>query len=288
MCFYDRLKKGINKFPKKIHLQKDVCIKMETKLPLKNLGDYVCKIRKRKKMNQVEFYRFLFPESDAEEENIKKKMNSIEHGKGKRVNYELLIRLHEKFDVSLDYLFGFETKYPNYENKAACLYTGLNPETIKQLHNWSLYANMDIPESSTGMSVAQREEYEHKRQLITDAKWIYEIINMLFQPKYKEDLVDGISDLSVLYDIYMLSVDIPDTVYGIPYEITQKDIPWYEKAVNSVEICSDSLIFSDLMNESHIIDLSEISQRMWKDRLLKDIDIMISSIKEKDQLDNVD
>lgn len=281
MCLYDKLEKGRVRFPKYILFSLEKKQIMETNHHLNNLGEYVLSCRKTMKMNQVDFYRYLFPESEAREENIKKKMNSLENGKGKWVNYDLLFRLHEKFDVSLDYLFGLETEYPNYENKAACLYTGLDPETIKQLHFWSSYANMDMTENKKEMTSAQRQEYADIRQLITDAKWIYEITKMLFQPKSEEDKIDGISDLSVLYDIYMMSVDIPDKVYGVPYEITNSDKPWYEKICNSVEICSDSLSFADSMNESHNIDLSEISQRIWKDRLIEDIEKMIDSMKNK-------
>lgn len=180
---------------------------MERNLHLEKLGDFVRNQRKNMKMNQIIFYKYLFPEKNLNDENIKKKMNSIENGKGKEMNYELLFRLREKFDVSIDYLLGFEIEYPNYENKAACEYTGLKPETIKQLHFWSKYLMMNEPEAEVDMTDNQLEELYLKKTRISEAKWIFEITNMLFQPKSQTDIKEGISDLTVLYDLYMMSFD---------------------------------------------------------------------------------
>ena len=148
---------------------------MEIKLPLIRLGEYIRGQRDSMKLNQVDFYKFLFPEKDLNDENIKKKMNAIENGKGKEMNYELIFRLHEKFDLSIDYLFGFQTEFPNYDNKAACEYTGLAPESIKQLHFWSKYLHKEIPEIQSNMTEDQKKNALREGERIHGSKWIFEI-----------------------------------------------------------------------------------------------------------------
>jgi len=257
---------------------------MEIKLPLCELGRFVCEKRKKKKMNQVAFYRYLFPEKTIEDENIKKKMNAIEHGKGKELNCELLFRLHEKFDLSIDYLFGFETEYPNYENKAACNYTGLSPVSIKQLHFWSRYLLGDEPEYTQGMSDEEHKEYVTEITRIREAKWIFAILNFLLQPKSIEEENTGISDLSILYDIYMLVNDKTKRITGIPEKVLNSNLPWIDKLSQSVTLSPDSLYFSDSMNEPHSVNIREINKKIWKERLLKDIDDLIQCVENKEIL----
>ncbi|MBO4459233.1 MAG: hypothetical protein J5778_01090 [Clostridiales bacterium] len=253
---------------------------MEIKLPLVKLGDFVNKTRTNLKMNQVEFYRYIFPEKDLNDENIKKKMNVIENGKGKEMNYELLFRLHDMFDLSMDYLFGFETEYPNYENKAVCKYTGLLPESVRQLHFWGNYLLKEEPKYSNKMTKGQYKEYLLEKTRIEEAKWIFEIVNMLFQPKSDEDEKSGISNLSVLYDIHMLITDRTEKIVGIPMEIASSNLSSVDKSVNSIAISPDSLCFSDSMNEIHKVNIIEVNRKIWEEQLLKDIDALVRVVKE--------
>ena len=254
---------------------------METKLPLKKFGQFVKETRKNMKMSQVKFYRYLFPEKDFDDENIKKKMYVIENGKGKEMNYELLFRLHDMFDLSMDYLFGFETDYPNYENKAVCKYTGLSPESVRQLHFWKYYLLKEEPKYSSKMTKQQYKEYVTEKTRINEAKWFFEIVNTLLQPKSVEDKKSGVSDLSVLYDIYMLITDRTEKIVGIPMEVAEKDISWPDKTAKSIAVSPDSLYFSDSMNETHRVDIIEVNRQIWEERLLKDIDELVQVIREK-------
>ena len=252
---------------------------MEIKLPLTRLGEFVRNQRKKLKMNQTEFYRFLFPEKNLEDENIKKKMNAIEHGKGKELNYELLFRLHEKFDLSFDYLFGFETEYPNYDNKAACNYTGLEPEAIRQLHFWSKYIYKEDPEYVQDMTEQQYKDYIREKTRIGEAKWIFAIMNALLKPKSAADIKDGISDLSILYDMYMMMTNDIEHIRGLPLDIVNSDLSWNEKALSSVTLCPDTLYFTDSMNETHKVNIGEVNRKIWEERLLKDINNMIQYLR---------
>lgn len=264
------------RFPNKILFEMELKNKMEKNLHLEKLGDFVRNQRKNMKMNQIIFYKYLFPEKNLNDENIKKKMNSIENGKGKEMNYELLFRLREKFDVSIDYLLGFEIEYPNYENKAACEYTGLKPETIKQLHFWSKYLMMNEPEAEVDMTDNQLEELYLKKTRISEAKWIFEITNLLFQPKSQTDIKEGISDLTVLYDLYMMSFDKTKKIVGIPLDIANSGLSWFDQVGNNIALDPESLSFADSMNEIHTVNIKEITRKIWEERLLKDINIMIS------------
>lgn len=264
------------RFPNNVLFEMELKNKMERNLHLEKLGDYVRNQRKNMKMNQINFYKYLFPEKNLNDENIKKKMNSIENGKGKEMNYELLFRLREKFDVSIDYLLGFEIEYPNYENKAACEYTGLKPETIKQLHFWSKYLMMIEPEAEVDMTDNQLEELYLKKTRISEAKWIFEITNMLFQPKSQTDIKEGISDLTVLYDLYMMSFDKTKKIVGIPLDIANSGLSWFDQVGNNIALDPESLSFADSMNEIHTVNIKEITRKIWEERLLKDINIMIS------------
>ena len=66
---------------------------METICYLKTLAKLVRSIRKKMRMNQVEFYNFLYPENPYTDENKKKKMNALERVKSKMVDWDLLLTL---------------------------------------------------------------------------------------------------------------------------------------------------------------------------------------------------
>ena len=207
-------------------------------------------------------------------------MNAIENGKNKKADFDLLFRLHEKYDVSLDYLFGYETEYVNYENQATSKYTGLSGEAIEQLHFWSKCRDEKMPELPDNITDTDYKDYINHLNLINESKWILDTASKLFEKKYEKDEKDGIADLSILYDIYMLSLDTPETVMGISEEIANSKMPLLEKAANGIRIAANSIFYSDGMNEVHKIDIAEINKQIWKDRLIKDIDMFIESIRE--------
>lgn len=254
---------------------------MEINSHLYKMGERIREVRKRQGLNQIEFYRAVFPEKDLETENIKKKMNQIENGALKRVNIDMILRICEHFDVSLDYLFGFETDYPNYENKAACLYTGLSSEAISQLHFWNGFRDKEIPPRRKGLSAEEEKKYYTELDRIRESKWILEIVNELLEKKSEADEKSGISDLSIFYDLYMMTLDAPSIVSGIDADIAFRDIPYWEKWEHIVKVSSDSISYSDQMGEAHSIRFNEINQQVWRNRLMKDIDDFVEYISNK-------
>lgn len=173
--------------------------------------------------------------------------------------------------MSLDYLFGFETDYPNYENKAACLYTGLSSEAISQLHFWNGFRDKEIPPRRKGLSAEEEKKYYTELDRIRESKWILEIVNELLEKKSEADEKSGISDLSIFYDLYMMTLEAPSIVSGIDAE----------KWKHIVNVSSDSISYSDQMGEAHSIRFNEINQQVWRNRLMKDIDDFVEYISNK-------
>ena len=254
---------------------------MEYNIHLVEMGNKIRTIRTKHKMNQVAFYRYLFPEVKLEEENIKKKMNALENGKSIRINFELLQRIHDKLDVSIDYLLGYETEYKNYENKAVSDYTGLSSEAVSQLHFWSKYKDSDLPEPTASITDAEFLRNLTEQQNKQDSYWILYITSKLLEMKSDEEQKKGIADLSILYDIYMMSLDPPEYILGIPNDIASKKIPFLEKAVNSVQIAANSISYKDSNNEIHPINIGLLNQQIWKERLIQDVEKFIIEIKKR-------
>ena len=119
---------------------------------LKQIGDCVKRERNKRKMNQLEFYRFLYPGSNLANEGIKSYMNDIENAKRKKIDPDFLLELHEKCDLGMDYIFGYETEFPNHESENASNYTGLSVETIELLHKLALAKKAEIPSLEPGMN----------------------------------------------------------------------------------------------------------------------------------------
>ena len=256
---------------------------MEINLHLNEMGEKIYRIRKEQRMNQVDFYRDLFPEKDLEDENIKKKMNAIENGKNKRADYELLFRIREKYDVSLDYLFGFETEYPSYENKAASMYTGLSSEAVGQLHYWCRYKGRKVPELYPGMTERQIRAINNESVLSRESEWILFITSKLLEKKSEKDEKTGIADLSVLYDIYMMSLEPPKTLLGIPEEILTKQLSFEDKIGHTVRVSANTVSYIDEMGEIHQVDIRKMNQQVWKERLIKDLEVFITELRSERQ-----
>ncbi len=254
---------------------------MDKYIPLIEMGKKIYDVRKRNHMSQIAFYKSLFPEKDLYEENIKKKMNAIENGKNKKCDYELLFRLHEKYDISLDYLFGFETEYPNYDNKAASDYTGLSAEAIRQLHYWNNHKNNSHPQILSDMTDQQIEQLLNEITRIQESNWILDIVSKLLEFKSDGGMDIGNADLSILYDIYMMTLDSPDIVLGIPEDIARNNMAFTEKISHYERIAADTISFSDSMNELHPINIGEINRQIWKQRLMNDLEKFTVEVRKK-------
>ena len=255
-------------------------MKTEEKCHLYKLGEIVRQERKKRDMNQIDFYKFLFPDNDYNDENIKKKMNALENGKNTNANYELLFALHDKCELSMDYLFGFETKYPNYENKEACTYTGLSTETIQSLHTFSSALHNSIPEPDAEMS---RETFIERDSLISkknEAAWILKMIDLLFYEDNSSNKNPS-SNLKILHDLYMLSVAIPKAIWGTPEDSSDEVDDLGFGLNNSIPLVSNSLVMTDTFGGARSIDINKIHRQIWKDCLVKDLDVFIEKVRKE-------
>ena len=152
-----------------------------------SLGEKVVKERTKKKMNQVDFYRYLFPDSDKEDETIKKKMNKIENAKQRSIDFEFVNVLCEKCDLSIDYLFGRQTEFKNHQSEFVNSYTGLSANSIEQLHEWkkNLEDNVNTRILTdgywhTGESDIDPDDLFDRAHKKKEALHFIEIINYLF------------------------------------------------------------------------------------------------------------
>lgn len=109
---------------------------MEKNILLSRFGKVVKETRlsMNPKMSQVAFFYYLFPNTYKTEENIKKKMNAIERGRGTNLDMTFLEAFVLKTNYSLDYIFGNNANYKSYDNEYLCNYFGLAEETIIALH----------------------------------------------------------------------------------------------------------------------------------------------------------
>ncbi len=253
-------------------------MKNEYKSHLIHLGKVVKQERKKRKMTQTEFYEFLFPDNDEEELNVKKKMNYIENAKWVEVKYELLLALNEKCELSMDYLLGFENKYPNHDNKFACLYTGLSVETINLLHRLSKAKNADIPPLSSHMDEQQRKKRCQIFSEKMEADWILKISDLLFF-EGKDKKGRELSNLKLLFDLYMISVSKPERLFGLPIGTVNKDDDCIDISYKNKELYFDSLLLSDSFDVTHSLDIEEVYQQIWRNRLERDLEEFIAEVR---------
>ena len=256
---------------------------MERHNHLKTMGKIVRETRKRNHMNQIDFYRELFPERELEEENIKKKMNAIENGKMKRVDIDLLLRLRDRFDVSLDYLFGFETEYPSYENKAASQYTGLSTEAVRQLRYWKRLKDKELPDlSAIEDNAVNRKHYYEGINKRNEAKWILYFASQLLGNRPENEEQEGVGDLPILHDLYMMSLE-PQTIMGVPEMVSKSNLSLAEKIERTIKFDAAMVSYQDGAGGARRIDIAAINRQIWKEKLLQDVEALILDLQREDE-----
>lgn len=246
---------------------------MEGNHYLMMLGRIVREERKKRKMTQIQFFNYLFPEEMYSDESKKKKINAIERGKGVYVNYETLFKLHEKCDLSMDYMFGLETEFPNYETKTACEYTGLDKHTIQQLHLFAKDLNASLPSLSSGMTEHQQMEYVTICEKQIQANWVLKTIDTLFLEK-QNNKGNRITNLRILFDLYMMSVTKPESVLGTPVE----DNGHMLNRNSTVRIDINSLSMRDSFHSIHRIDVEKVHKEIWMKKLVADLDSFVALV----------
>lgn len=237
---------------------------------LVKIGEAVKAERTKRKMSQTAFYTFLFPGVYWDDKSIKSKMHDIEHGDYKFIDPVFLQALHDKCNLGMDYLFGFETEFPNHENEQASAYTGLSSKTVEILHELEVAKDASIPDLEPDMS---DEEYKHICKMRNDkqeADWILKILEVLLS----EDLDKGDTypNYNILFDLYMISVVKPAKLRGVPMDSLKGDDGLLEISKHTKELDMDNLHMKDTFGVLHTININKIHQQIWKDKLNVDIE----------------
>lgn len=266
-------------------------------------GNLVRAERKRLNMNQIDFYSFLFPDNGKEEETIKKKMNSIENGKQKSIDFDMLLAICQKCDVSADYILGLKTDYRNHASEFVCSYTGLDENAVNHLHKWNVDKNNGADLSLIGKAFWEGQEQDvnnayNKQSAITFLR----IINYLFKEgelPSDNNRKKGIrySNLRILYSLYLLCMAKPKTITGTTI-LDESDTLQYLLAGNIIDpyaksVISDSLkyikldgsklvIMEDDNNVHYPIYMKDILEQIARRQLDRALDDLIASINNEE------
>lgn len=265
---------------------------MESNSHPKRFGKKLRNIRKSKKMSQVEFYKYLFPETSSSEEVIKKKMNKVENGKQKSVDLDMFLRICDKCDISADYLIDREKDYSNQDRKIAGEYTGLSDKAIKQLHEWSEAQKIEVEYYD---EIALIEEGEHdesywKNLRKKSAILFLEMFNLLFEDGKQTITINGhkhderFSNLSIIHSIYMICAGQPKLINGhLTKEYKEEKFIYSDRVDDCVQIDATRVTFEDEENVLFPLDVEAIMhQYAWK-RLERAIDLLRMQIQEKNK-----
>ena len=238
------------------------------------IGEIVKSERNKRGMSQKRFYEFLFPGGYWDDKGIKSKMHDIEHGQYKFIDPEFLQALHDKCNIGMDYIFGYETEFPNHENEQASKYTGLSSETIEILHELAVAKNTPIPESESDMNDEEFECICKIKSNKQEADWILKILEVLLS----EDLDKGDTypNYNILFDLYMIAVVKPAELRGVTTDSLKGEYGLREISDNTKDLFMDSLSMTDSFGGLHTINVDKIHQQIWKDKLSIDVERFIS------------
>ena len=107
-------------------------------------------------------------------------------------------------------------------------------------------------------------------------------INKLLENKEAAEEQDGIADLPILYDLYMMSRRPARVISGLPKEIAESNLEFKEKMKRFVKVAADTISYSDGEGGARQIDIGAISMQIWKERLLRDAESFAASIRAED------
>ena len=271
---------------------------METKCYPEEFGKIFKRIRKERKLTQIEMYETLFPDYHKTDENAKKYINSIEHGKTKTLNTELVIRFCKEFGVSADYLLGIKDDYTNHEIEFVCEYTGLEENAVKQLHEWCVDKNNGSDTSKIDEAFLEEEEEEHLRMhKKQDGIAFLRIVNYLFKSGTKKSSnrkrIEHYSNLRILYALYLLSMAKPKEVYAsfIPNDYAEflmtQNSPiksWFHHA--KVDL-SQPISMSDNNSIYYLISPKETLEVLGRKQLIDGVEWLIEQVKQDDYLEQI-
>ena len=277
---------------------------MEQFIHPEEFGSLVRSERRKLHMNQVDFYNYLFPDNMKEEENIKKKMNIIENGKQKSVDFEMLLAICKKCDVSADYILGLKTDYRNHDYEYVCNFTGLDQNAVQCLHKWVLDKNNGADLSMIGNAFFEDEEEEMNKAYRKQSAIIFlRIINYLFKEgKLPSDnkKKDGeiYSNLRILHSLYLLCMAKPKVISGSPVfdesynlnEYMNKDYRnphvnyMHSETLEFMKLDGKKPVFMEDDNDvTYLISMKDILEQIARRHLDKALDDLIISVKQEEQ-----
>ncbi len=261
-------------------------------------GEIVRKERNARNLNQVEFYKFLFPNTCKEEENIKKTMNAIENGKRSSVSIDFFMAFCEKCDVSADYLIGND-HYRNHDIAYICEYTGLTEKTVRTLHGWQDDANNGADISIIG-NAFWGDEGEKQMEMAYSKMYALQylrILNYLFSEYETKEKFNGkqkrvkYSNTGVLYALHQLCITKPyrlkgkllfEETFGHGYEYILARDPFLKNCLDSVSLnATDTMVLQDENDVWYPLNINSVFEQIARNHLNKSIDRLIESIKKE-------
>lgn len=261
-------------------------------------GEIVRKERNALNLNQVEFYRFLFPDTHKEDENIKKTMNAIENGKRISVSIDFFMALCDKCDVSADYLIGNDS-YRNHDIASICDYTGLSEKAVQTLHNWRESSKKDVDISIIG-NAFWGDDGEKEMELAYDKLYALQylrILNYLFSESDTKEVIFGkrrkikYSNVGVLYALHRLCITKPyrlkgklmlEETFGQEYESFFENYPYLRSSLDSVSLdASENMILQDDNDVWYPLNLETVFDQIARNHLNRSIDRLIESVKKE-------
>ena len=271
---------------------------MESFSYLLRFGAIVRKERNALHLNQVEFYKYLFPDTTKQDENIKKKMNIIENGKQASVDIDLFLALCDKCDVSADYLLGMNP-FRNHDIESICKYTGLSENAVRQLHTWQNDANNggDISRIGNAFWSGEEERQMNLAYAKLNAIQYLKILNCLFSESETKDLINGkkrtekYSNVGVLYSLHLLCITKPYRILGKPmlnetlgegYEYYLEHNPYLQRLFDQVSLnAAEDMILQDENDVWYPINMNTVFEQIARNHLNKSLDRLIESIKKE-------
>lgn len=243
---------------------------------LKEMGKTVANVRNKMGKSQIEFYRFLFPYTDKEDELIKKKMNAIENGKGKNIDLVFLDTFASKCNCGLDYIFGLKKDYKTYTNEFLCDYFGLNENTINALHKIGKDKKIDLyatVEYSTQKEKADCHSIKSQQHMDKDFACVFTaLLDFLFMEEHIPE-EKYLSKLSIFYYIYnYLACDAKlknEDIMDFNYKESMSDFTYMIDSENRVYGIEANDIFLELTSKKLLKILDTIRDRYHKANLTK-------------------
>ena len=270
---------------------------MELNSYLFRFGDIVRKERNSLGLNQVEFFKHLFPDTNKRDENIKKKMNAIETGKQKSVDMDFLMALCDKCEVSADYLIGNDP-YRNHDLESICEYTGLEEKAVRRLHGWQNDANNGADTSIIGDAFwgEEGEKQMNKAYAKQYALQYLKILNYLFAESETKEKINGkmqkekYSNIGVLYSLHLLCITKPYRVIGKPllkemlgdeYEVMFEHNPYLRSCFDSISLnAEETMVLQDDNDVWYPLNINTVFEQIARNHLNKSLDRLIESIKK--------